>query len=386
MFSACFPCYNVNVVSDDEDSDYHDVIARCSKRNKLPNETEPHKTRPKMTSFSTTHVPPHEIPNDKQSPKDMLMGYHMRFGHIPFDRLQQAARQGILPRCIADCPAPKCPSCLFAKAKRRPWQNRAQAGKIGKTATEPGDMVSVVQLVSKTPGLLAQSTGTLTNRRHTAATIFVDHASGLDFVHPQESTSAKHTLEAKAAVEHFAARHHVKIQHYHCDKGIFASKKFCAAVKKANQTITFCGVNAHHQNGITERRIQDLTDCTHAMLVNACHKNPFATDHLWPFALRHASEIDRTIPKRANIKSPLEIFTDVAVRPKTNHFHPFGCPVYVLNAPLQAGQSQPKWQERARVGCYLGLSPQHATSISFILHPRHGLVSPQFHCVFDDNF
>jgi hypothetical protein len=376
MFSACFPCYNVNVVSDDEDSDYH-VIARRSKRNKFPNETEPRKTRPKMTSFSTTHVPPHEIPNDKQSPKDMLMGYHMRFGHSPFDRLQQAA-----------CPAPKCPSCLFAKAKRRPWRNRAQAGKIGKTATKPGDMFSVDQLVSKPPGLLAaQSTGTLTNRWHTVATIFVDHASGLDFVHPQESTSAKHTLEAKAAFERFAARHHVKIQHYHCDNGIFASKKFRAAVEKANQTITFCGVNAHHQNGIAERRIQDLTDRTRAMLVNARHKkNPFATDHLWPFALRHASESDRTIPKRANIKSSLEIFTDVAVCPKTNHFHPLGCPVYVLNAPLQAGQSQPKWQERARVGCYLGLSPQHATSVSLILHPRHGLVSPQFHCVFDDNF
>jgi hypothetical protein len=122
------------------------------------------------------------------------------------------------------------------------------------------------------------------------------------------------------------------------------------------------------------------------MLVNARYKNPFATDHLWPFALPYASEIDRTIPKRANIKSPLEILTDVAVLPKTNHFDPFGCPVYVLNAPLQAGQSQPKWQERARVGCYLGLSPQHATSVSLILHPRHCLVSPQFHCVFDDNF
>jgi hypothetical protein len=210
-------------------------------------------------------------------------------------------------------------------------------------------MVSVDQLVSKTPALLAQSTGTLTNRWHTVATIFVDHASGLDFVHPQESTSAKHTLKAKAAFERFAAQHHVKIQHYHCDNGIFASTKFRAAVEKANQTIRFCGANAHHQSGIAERRIQDLTDCTRAMLVNACHKNPFATDHFWPFALRHASEIDRTIPKRANIESPSEIFNDVAVRPKTNHFHPFGCPVCVLkDAPLQVGQSQPKWQECAR--------------------------------------
>jgi hypothetical protein len=107
---------------------------------------------------------------------------------------------------------------------------------------------------------------------------------------------------------------------------------------------------------------------------------------LWPFALRHASEIDRTLPKRANTKSPLELFTGVDVRPKTNHFHPFGCPVYVLNAPLQEGKSQPKWEEHARVGCYLGISPQHTTSVSVILHPRYGFVSPQFHCAFDDNF
>jgi hypothetical protein len=59
--------------------------------------------------------------------------------------------------------------------------------------------------------------------------------------------------------------------------------------------------------------------------------------------------------------------------------------VYVLNAPLQAGQSQPKWQERSWVGCYLGCSSQHATSVLLILQPRTGLVSPQFHCIFDEN-
>jgi hypothetical protein len=60
--------------------------------------------------------------------------------------------------------------------------------------------------------------------------------------------------------------------------------------------------------------------------------------------------------------------------------------VYVLNAPLQAGKSQPKWQDRSRVGCYLGCLSQHATSVSLILHPRTGHVSPQFHCIFDENF
>jgi hypothetical protein len=259
------------------------------------------------------------------------MAYHVRLGHMPFDRIQLAAKQGILPQRIANCHVPKCASCLFGKAKRRPWRTRGHAGQIGKSATKPGDVVSVDQLISETPGLVAQSTGKLMKRRHSVATIFADHASGLDFVYPQESTSAKDTLEAKQAFERFASRHNVVVRHYHCDNGIFASEKFRAAVDQSNQTLTFCGVNAHHQNGVAERRIQDLADRTRSMLVNARHRNPFATDNLWPFALRLASEIDRTIPKRSNTKSPLELFTGVDRKPII--FDPSAAP-FMSSMPL----------------------------------------------------
>jgi hypothetical protein len=322
-YCACFPCYNMNVVSDDEDSDYHVQDARRDKRRR----ERPSSDRPQETSFSTAAGSvPHLIPNDV-NPKDLLMAYRVRLGHLPFGRIQLAAKQGILPQRIANCHVPKCASCLFGKAKRRPWRTRGHAGQIGRTATKPGDVVSVDQLITKTPGLVAQSTGTLMKRHHSVATIFVDHASGLDFVYLQESTSAKDTLEAKQAFVRFASRHNVIVKHYHCDNGIFASQKFRAAVDRSNQTLTFCGVNAHHQSGVAERRIQDLADRTRSMLVNACHRINFATDNLWPFALRLASEIDRSIPKRSNTKSPLKLFTGVDIRPKTNHFRPFGCPV-----------------------------------------------------------
>jgi hypothetical protein len=94
------------------------------------------------------------------------------------------------------------------------------------------------------------------------------------------------------------------------------------------------------------------------MLLDACHRNPFATDHLWLFALCLALEQDRTLPQKANNLSPIEKFAGVAIRPRTNHFHPFGCPTYVLAAPLQEGRLQPKWNQCSRVGCYLGKSPQ----------------------------
>jgi hypothetical protein len=202
------------------------------------------------------------------------------------------------------------------------------------------------------------------------------------------SPSASHTdtVAAKLAFEKFVLLHHVTVQHYNCDNGIFAAQKFRSAVTNSHQTISFCGVNAHHQNGISERRIGDLTNHTCAMLIDAHHHNPYIKDTLWPFALGLASGQDRILPCKANHMSPIEKFSGMSIRPRTSHFHPFGSPTFVLSSPLQAGNSQPKWDDRARVGCYLGKSPQHTTSVHLILHPTTGHVSPQFHCVFDDNF
>jgi len=38
------------------------------------------------------------------------------------------------------------------------------------------------------------------------------------------------------------------------------------------------------------------------------------------------------------------------------------------------------------MGVYLGSSPNHASSVPLVLSTTTGLVSPQFHVVFDDNF
>ncbi len=38
------------------------------------------------------------------------------------------------------------------------------------------------------------------------------------------------------------------------------------------------------------------------------------------------------------------------------------------------------------MGVYLGHSSQHSPTVSLILNPQTGLVSPQFHCVYDENF
>jgi hypothetical protein len=41
---------------------------------------------------------------------------------------------------------------------------------------------------------------------------------------------------------------------------------------------------------------------------------------------------------------------------------------------------------RSRVGVYLGMSPEHASTVPLVLSTTTGLVSPQFHVVFNDQF
>ena len=124
----------------------------------------------------------------------------------------------------------------------------------------PGAVVAVDQLISSTPGLIGQMAGFLTHKRFVVTTVFVDHFSGLSFVHNQTSTAAEHTVEGKKAFERYAKSHGVQVQHYHADNGIFASKQFVNEVQRKGQTISFCAVNAHHQNGVAEKKIRDLQE------------------------------------------------------------------------------------------------------------------------------
>ena len=158
------------------------------------------------------------------------------------------------------CKIPLCTSCLFGKATRRPWRTKTPANAISsvRQVTKPGDCVSIDQLESSTPGLIAQLKGRPTVQRYRAATIFVDHFSGLSYVHLQKTTNAEETVEAKEAFELFASSHGVQILHYHADNGRFADNRFRKAVTERRQTVSFCGINAHFQNGMAERRIREL--------------------------------------------------------------------------------------------------------------------------------
>ena len=332
-----------------------------------------------------------DVQEMQSTPAAELLRYHQRFGHLSFKKLEWMARKGIIPKNLATCKPPFCSSCAYAKATRKPWRSRGRMDQPKLVPiTKPGQVVSVDQLVSPAPGLIAQMTGFLmTRKRYRYATVFVDHFSGLGFVYLQKTASADETIEAKKAFERCAADRNVTIHAYHADNGIFKAHDWVVACMKQNQALTFAGVGAHHQNGKAEKRIRDLQDMTRTILMHANRKRPKAiTIALWPYALRHANSCINATPSLQNMErmSPIQLCESHNVEINPKHWHPFGCPVYVLTEPLQAGAPFHKWKVRARVGVNLGQSPIHNQNVALVLNLDTGHVSPQFHVKFDNSF
>ena len=76
-----------------------------------------------------------------------------------------------------------------------------------------------------------------------------------------------------------------------------------------------------------------------------------------------------------------------SVNVQLKNYHTFGCPVYILDSRLQTNpKGAPKWEPPSHLGIYVGHSPTHAGSVALVLNPKSGLVSPQFHVVYDDHF
>ena len=248
-------------------------------------------------------------------------------------------------------------------------------------------MVSIDKLESPVPGFVPIAKGQAPVRRYRGASVFVDHASDFTYVHMHQHLTTDETIDVKHSFERLAEQHGVRILHYHCDNGRFADKAFVDDVRAVHQTITFCSVGAHQQNSIAERHIRDITENARTSLLHAAHRWPKAISaNLWPQAVKHVVNVRNSLPRPGKTESPLSKFAGTSVQPNLKHFHPFGCPVYVLQAPLQTRSPFPKWGERSRIGIFLCHSPHHASSVPLVLSTQTRLISPQFHCVFDDNF
>ena len=96
--------------------------------------------------------------------------------------------------------------------------------------------------------------------------------------------------------------------------------------------------------------------------------------------------IYNTAPVLIDGKSRIELFSGVNVGFRMKDNHVFGCPVFALQNDLAAGNTVPKWSPRSCLGLNLGPSPSHARTVNLVLNLFSGLVSPQFHCRYDDFF
>ena len=218
-----------------------------------------------------------DVPQGDKMSKDSdeLLRVHYKLGHLSFTKIRFMATVGWLDRRLSTCNIPKCAGCMYGKATGCPWRAKGQANQILKSAA-PGDVVFIDQLTVSTPGLIGQISGFLTQSRYHHATLFLDHFSDCPFIVLQKGLTGEETVRAKVCYEGHARRHGVNVKHYHTDNGIFAGNMFKEDVRAQRQTMSYCGVGAHHQNGRVEKLIRDIQDQGRTVLLHAQHRWPDA--------------------------------------------------------------------------------------------------------------
>jgi hypothetical protein len=325
-----------------------------------------------------------------------FLSWHDRLDHLPMKQMITLAKTDKLPRKFLQLQGslPFCASCSFGNASKRSWRSKGHNnhGAIRRPDEKnPGDCCSTDQLISAQAGLVPQLSGRLTHERIWAATIFIDHVSGFAYAHLMRAVTQDETLAAKHAWERIAATHGREIKRYHADNGRYAEADFRADAESLGQQVTYCGVGAHHQNGLAENTVKQFTLKGRTLLLHAKRHWPEAiTTILWPFALKAGVKAHNDFKLDADGKVPAQKFStgdSGSIEHSLRDRHTWGCPVFILDASLQSSSlGAPKWEPRSRLGIYLGHSPFHAGSVALVLNPATGHVSPQYHVVFDDDF
>ena len=76
----------------------------------------------------------------------------------------------------------------------------------------------------------------------------------------------------------------VNIKSYHTKNSILKAKRWVEAFQTGGQGFTVSGINAHHQNGMTDRRIMELQELICKMLIHANMRwSKAVTENLWSY-------------------------------------------------------------------------------------------------------
>jgi hypothetical protein len=172
-------------------------------------------------------------------------------------------------------------SCLFRKATQTPWRTKAPLNRFRAPPTKrPGDVILAVdQLLLSTPGLIGWLIEVLFDSKkgiqRQLSLLITSVDTSMSIFSKQLQPLAAETLEGKEASERSAKAHGVTVWHYHADNGIFAVKALVHEVNQEGQTVSFCAMKAHHQNGKAEKRIRHLQETARTMLLGSkkrqCH-------------------------------------------------------------------------------------------------------------------
>jgi hypothetical protein len=85
----------------------------------------------------------------------------------------------------------------------------------------------------------------------------------------QTDDTSEQTMLAKRELERHALGMGVRIKKYHADNSRFVYNASTGHLKLINQNMSLCGVNAHHQNGIVEKRIRDLQELSRSSILHS---------------------------------------------------------------------------------------------------------------------
>ena len=332
-----------------------------------------------------------------------LLQWHFRLGHFNMEWIQRLlrVREGENDSVLSHkskantCDRPQCAACHFAKMKRRSTGSSSEQKVMNKDGIlkvgnlKPGDVVSTDQYVSKLLGRLPHTKGKESDsEKYCGGTIYVDEASGFMYVNHQVSLNAAETIQGKHQFEREAMHCGRGVTHYRGDNGVYKSEAFLKDLESRKQTMKFCGVGAHHQNGIAERAIRTVSESARSMLLHAAiHWPENVTLDLWPLAMDYAVWLWNRMPKNSSGIAPIEIFCGTTLdKTILRSAHVFGCPAYVLDPKIQDGNKLPRWEPKSRRGQFLGFSQRHSSTIGLIRNLKTGSISPQFHVVCDDRF
>ena len=128
------------------------------------------------------------------------------------------------------------------------------------------------------------------------------------------------------------------VLHYHDENGRFSDNGFVEAINSKYQKITFCGVGAHHQNGIAKNKNKLLANGARTLLLHGIRMFLQIIDKMfWPFSIKAVAEGNNSLHVYHKGQTPSSFLHGVYLEDiPVKYFHTLFCPVYALYARLQS--------------------------------------------------